>query len=102
MRICVVAMLIVFTGSLTSGCQSPGCIRHSQCKSGLECRDSKCQWPLTDAKAGTGGTSGVKAAAGTTGVSRGNGDVPNGSSGSSGSGTAGQSTPANPDAGMSP
>lgn len=91
-----IGLLLVSTGLITSACQDPGCIRNSQCKSGLECRDSKCQAPLSAAgNGGGGGVSGAsKTSAGTSSVPR--------SSGGSGDGSSAPSVPApNPDAGMS-
>jgi hypothetical protein len=45
---------------LALGCEDPGCLRHSECNSGYECKDSRCVKIPVDAgtKGGAGGAGG--------------------------------------------
>jgi len=89
-------LAIVCLGLAAAGCADPGCIRHSQCKSGYECRSNKCQLPESAAAAGSSGAAGATKA--------GTGSVPvrnNTSSGGMGAaaGASGQGAPVMPAAG---
>lgn len=80
-----------------AGCQDPGCIRNSECKSGYECKDNHCQAP--DAGVADGGTKQAgasgKGGSGGSGGSGGKGGQSGASAGAGGQPTAA----AAPDAG---
>lgn len=67
---------------LAFGCEDPGCLRHSECNSGYECKDSRCVKIPVDAgpKSGTGGAGGKGGKGGSASAGR---KATGGSSGSS-------------------
>jgi len=93
-------------GLALAGCQDPGCIRNSECKSGFECKASKCTAPDAGAAdggmqqasaSGKGGASGGKA--GASGGKAGASSSAGASAGQSGQAGQGGQTTATPDAG---
>jgi hypothetical protein len=84
---------------LALGCEDPGCLRHSECQAGYECKDSRCVKIPVDAgpKAGSGGAGGKGGKGGLIGATQDAGakKATGGTSGSSTSMDA--STPDNTD-----